>query len=158
MGSLRLSSGSWCAQNFVCPLQDCSLCLPQSSGSLIIKSCWPSRSDSQGIPSPFVGSPGWEAWHGVQNLHNKGRTSLVLLFSSLWITHLAGIGFDLSWFVPLLPFHCSFLSLGMGYVFLVGSSILLSTVFQQLVAILALSQEEMGAYPTLPSWTGSYIV
>ena len=104
MGSLLLSSGSWCAQNFVCTLQDCSLCLPQSSGSPIIKSCWPSRSDSQGIPSLFVGSPGWEAWHGVQNLHNKGRTSLVLLLSSLWITHLAGIGFDLSWLCPSYHF------------------------------------------------------
>ena len=29
-----------------------------------------------GIPSPFVGSPGWEAWHGVQNLHNSTRNSL----------------------------------------------------------------------------------
>ena len=41
------------------------------------------RSDSLGIPSPFVRSPGWEAWHEVQNLHNSGRTTLVLLFSSL---------------------------------------------------------------------------
>ena len=38
------------------------VCFPQSCGSLVIKSCWPSRSDSLGIPSPFVESPGWEAW------------------------------------------------------------------------------------------------
>ena len=39
-------------------------------------------------------SPGWETWHGAQNHHNSGRTSLVLLFSSLWVTLLAGMGFD----------------------------------------------------------------
>ena len=50
----------------------------------MIKSHWPSRSDSLGIPRPFVSSPGLEAWCGVQNFHNIGRTSLVLLFSSLW--------------------------------------------------------------------------
>ena len=30
---------------------------------------------------PFTRSPGWEAWHQAQNLHNSGRTSLALLFS-----------------------------------------------------------------------------
>ena len=38
---------------FCCALQDWSLCFPQSCGSLVIKSRWPSRSDSLGIPSPF---------------------------------------------------------------------------------------------------------
>ena len=50
----------------------------------MIKSRWPSRSDSLGIPRPFVSSPGLKAWCGVQNFHNIGRTSLLLLFSSLW--------------------------------------------------------------------------
>ena len=49
-----------------------------------------------------------EAWRGIQNLHNSGRTSLVSLFSSLWVTHLAGMGFDFIMIVPLLPSHCSF--------------------------------------------------
>ena len=67
---------------------------PQSSGKAIIKSRWPSRPDSLGIPSPFVRSPGWEASCRVQKLHNSARTSLALLFSSLWITHLVGLGFS----------------------------------------------------------------
>jgi len=48
------------------------------------------------------------------------------------------------------------LSLDVGYFFfLVGSSILLSMIVQQLVAILVLSQEEMSTRPsTLPSLTG----
>ena len=61
-----------------------------------------------GIPSPFVGSPGWKACCRVQNLHNSGRTSLVLLFSSLWVTHLASMRFDFIAVVPLLPSHCGF--------------------------------------------------
>ena len=46
----------------------------------------------------------------------------------------------------------SYLSLDVGYLFLVGSSILLSMVVQQLVAILVLLQEERSACPfILPS-------
>ena len=59
--------------------------------------------------------------------------------------------FDFIVIAPLLPSCCGFLSLDMGYLFLVGSSILLLMVVQQLVAILVLSQE-MRAHPsTWPS-------
>ena len=61
MGSLLLYPESWYAQGFVYALQDWGLCLPQSYGSLLIKSHWPSRSNSLGIPSLFVGSQDWEA-------------------------------------------------------------------------------------------------
>ena len=61
-----------------------------------------------GIPSPVVRSPGWETWCRVQNLHSSERTSMILLFSSLWVTHLAGMGFDFIVIVPLLPSHCTF--------------------------------------------------
>ena len=62
------------------------------------------------------------------------------------------MGFD---FIMIAPsYHvttASCLSLDMGYLFLVGSGILLSTVVQQLVAILVLLQE-MSKHPsTLPS-------
>ena len=88
------------------------VCFPQYSGSLLIRSHWPSRPDCLGIPSPFVGSPGWETWHGVQNLHNSVRTSLVFLFSSLWVTHLAVTAFDLIVIVPLLPSFWGFFFFG----------------------------------------------
>ena len=87
MCSLLLPSGSWYTQDFICSLQDWSLCFPQSCGSLIIKSFWPLSPGSLGIPSPCAGYPGWVA--GAQNLHNSVRTSLVLLFSSLLVAHLA---------------------------------------------------------------------
>ena len=50
------------------------------------------------------------------------------------------------------------LSLDVGYLFLVGSSVLLSVAVQQLVTTLVLSQQEMNAWPsTPPSWTGSLL-
>ena len=51
-GSLLLSSGSWFAQDFVCVLQVCSLSFPQSCGSPIIKSHWPSQIP-WGFPVPL---------------------------------------------------------------------------------------------------------
>ena len=54
--------------------------------------------------------------------------------------------------VLLLLFTASSsLSLDMGCIFVVGSSILLSMVVQQLVVILVLLQKEMSACPILPS-------
>ena len=54
------------------------------------------------------------------------------------------IGFDFIVIVPLLPSPAiSSLSLGMEYLSLVDSSILLSVAVQQLVVILVLLQEEM---------------
>ena len=50
VGSLLLSSGSWCAQDFVCAFQAWSLCSPQSCVR-------PSRSDSLGILRPFCQIP-----------------------------------------------------------------------------------------------------
>ena len=78
------------------------VCFPQSCGSSVIISHWPSKSDSWGIPSPIAGSPSWEARCEAQNGHNSGRLSLVLLFSSLWVTHLAGLGWDFIMSAPLL--------------------------------------------------------
>ena len=73
MESLLLSSESWCTQGFVCALQDWSLCFPQSCGSSIIKSFWPSRSDSLGIPSPVVITPGWKPGVGFRIFTTVGE-------------------------------------------------------------------------------------
>ena len=55
MGSLLLSPGSWCAQGFLVPSKSL---FPQSCGSSVIRSHWPSKSNSLGFLSPFAGSPG----------------------------------------------------------------------------------------------------
>ena len=76
--------------------------------------------------SSVCGSPTWKVW------------DLILL-----------------WQCP--SYYCfavTSLSLDMGYLFLVGSSILLSMIVQQLVAVLVLSQEEMSTRTSTPlSWT-----
>ena len=69
-----------------------------------------------GFPVPLSGpqarNPG-----GVLNIQNSGRTSLVL-FYSLWATHLMGMRFD---FIVIVPLHhlasASSLSLDVGYIF-----------------------------------------
>ena len=72
---------------------------------LVIKSCWPSKSDSRGIPSSLVGFPGWETWHGVQNIHSGGRTSLVLFSPACESPTRQIWDLIISWFCPsnLLP-------------------------------------------------------
>ena len=67
---------------------------------------------------------------------------------------LVGMRFDFIMIVhPLLRIATSPLSLDVEYLPLVGSSILLLMVFQQLVAILVFLQEKMSAFPsTLTSW------
>ena len=86
-----------------------SFCFPLSCGSSVIKSHCPSKSDFLGILSFFAGFPSWEIRCGGYNLHNSVRTSLILLFLRLLVTHLANIGFDFIVFAFLLPSDCGFL-------------------------------------------------
>ena len=113
-----LFSGSWCTKNFACALQAWSVCFPYSYGSLVIKSHCASRSDSLGIPSPFVGSSGWEAWHGFQTF------ATVRYFFLYYCSPVCGSptwwGWDLilSWLCPSYSLAAaSSLSLDVGYHF-----------------------------------------
>ena len=145
--SLLLSSGSWWMQNFICALQDWSLCFPHSCGRRVIKSHWPSRSDSLGSPSPFVGSPGWKLDTGFRTFTTVGE----LLWYYCSPVYLVGMEFDFIMIVPLLPSYCGFFFVfGCGVSFLVGPSILLLMVVQQLGVILVLLKEEMSTCPSTP--------
>ena len=73
---------------------------------------------------------------------------MIPLFSSLWVSYPVDVGFDFIVTVPLLLSLCG-LSLDVGYLFLVGSSILLWIAVQQLGAVLVLSQE-MSSHPSTP--------
>ena len=75
---------------------------------------------------------------------------MIQLFSSLWVTHPAGMGFDFIVIVPLLPSCCGFFFVFGRVSLLVGSRVLLSMVIQQLFVILVFSQEEMSARPSTP--------
>ena len=101
MGSLLLSSGSWCAGHVGCVLQDWSLCFPQSSGRLIIRSDW----DSQ---SPFrisrLGSLMWcsESSQQCENFWYYCPPGCGSPTQKVWdLIFLCVI-------VPLLPSHCGF--------------------------------------------------
>ena len=79
VGSPLLSPGSWCTQVLFVPRVE-PLFPP-----VLRKSCSQSpltfKVTFSGDPLFFCQIPSWKAWHEVQNLHNSGRTSLVLLFS-----------------------------------------------------------------------------
>ena len=112
--SLLLSSKSCCMQSFICALQDWSLCFPQSCGSRVIKSHWPSRPDSLESPSPFVGSPGWKLDIGFRTFTTvKNFFGAIVLQYTWWVWNLI-----LSWLCP--SYHLtmvSSLSLDVGYLF-----------------------------------------
>ena len=68
--------GSWCMWEFVCTLQEWSLCFPLSCGAPAIKPQWPSKTNALGVP-PNARPPGWGAWCGAQKSHSCGRTSVI---------------------------------------------------------------------------------
>ena len=93
---------------FCCALQEWSLCYPQCCGSPVIKSFWPSKSDSLGIPVPFwiprLGSLMW----GLEPSQWCDNFFGITVFH-LWVAHLMGIGFDFILVAPLLlPPYFSF--------------------------------------------------
>ena len=149
-GSLLLSPGSWYTQDFVCALQEWSLCLPQSCRSPTVKSCWPSRSGTPGISSPFVRSPGWEAWCEAQNLHVRGRTSLMLWFTR-FVSHSPG-GYGI-WFyhgcapapVLLQLLLCLWTR---GILFLVGSSSSVNSCSTAISVLLQVMRTRPSALPS----------
>ena len=71
------------------------------------------------LPDPQAGKPDL----GLKTFTTSlvARTSLVLLFSCLWVAHPLGMGFYFIVIVPLLPPHCSFSFIAEhGISFLVG--------------------------------------
>ena len=107
MGSLLLSSGSWCPQDFVCAFQDWSMFCPVLWNScnqipLAFKVRFPGGFQSL-CQIPRLGSLRW----GSEPSHSQQWENFGILFSSLWVTHKAGTGFGLVMIVPLLPSHYS---------------------------------------------------
>ena len=84
---------------FVCPLRMESV----SSYPVALLQSNPAGLQSQ-IPweflDPLCWIPSWQAWCGTQNLYDTGKSSLVLLFSCLWVTNPGSTGFDFIGTVP----------------------------------------------------------
>ena len=88
---------------------------------------------------------GYSAWGRKES--DTTERHLLYFYFSLCVTHLSDMGFDFI-IIVLLRLLCLWTS---GIFFLVGSSVLLSIIVQQLVTVLVLSQEEMSVYPSPPS-------
>ena len=69
--------GSWCTWDLVCTLQEWHFCFPHSCGVPKIKPHWPSEPNALGAPPHNARAPNWGAWHGAQNAHSCGRTSVI---------------------------------------------------------------------------------
>ena len=109
-----------------------------------------------GIPSPFARYPGWEAWHRSQNLHNSRRTFLVLLSSSLWVTHPMRMGFDFmvtaAPFTILLQLLLCLWTWGISFWWVPASSC--RWLFNSQLWFWCSLQEEMSTCPSAPPpWT-----
>ena len=94
-----------CAKFCLCPPRQESLfppvlCKSYNQIPLVFKARFPGDFQTLFLV-PRLGS-------GVLNLHTSVRMSLVLAFSSLWVTHLEGMEFDFIMIVPLLMSCCSF--------------------------------------------------
>ena len=104
----------------LCVPSESGVCFPESGGIPATNpTCfqghilWGLTSSSFCCQTPKLGSLMW----GSQP--DNGRNSLVLLFSCLWVTHPADMGFDFIIIEPLLPSFCGF-----SFVFRVGVSFL----------------------------------
>ena len=145
--SLLLFPGFWCTQDFVCALQEWSLCFP------LWKSCslshWPSKSDSLGIPSSFakISRLGSLMWVSEPSQQWKNFFGIIIL---QFVSCPSG-GYGIWSYCGRAPPSISLWLLSCLWVFffffLVSFSVLLLMVVQQLVAISVLSQEEMITCP-----------
>lgn len=146
-------------QNFVYALQDWSLCFPQASEWPIIKSWWPSWPDSLGIPIPLSDPQAGKPDMGFRIFIRVGEFLWHYFSPVCWSPTQQVWDLILSWLSP--SYHltaASSLSLNVGYLFLVGSSGLLSVVIQQLVGFWCFCRRRRAqVFSILPSWTRSHI-
>lgn len=79
----------------LCAFLEWSPCFPHFCEGPVIKSCWPSKSDSLGFSSPFADPLPGNPDMGLRAFMKIIPTSLVLLFSTLLrAAHLASMEFD----------------------------------------------------------------
>ena len=147
VGSMLLS---WCAQVLFVPYKSG---VSVSLSPLKVLQSNPTGLQSQipwGFPVPLP-DPLSLMWG--QESSQKYKNFFGIIFSNFWVTHLEGKGFYFIMIAPFLPSHCGFSFVpGLGYLFSVGSSVLLSMAVQQLVEIWVLLQKKMNVHPSaLPS-------
>ena len=119
VGSLLLSS--WCAQNFICALQDWSLCFPQSSGRPSSNPTHPQGQIPWGFSVPLLDPQAGKPDVGFRMFTTVGEL--------LWYYCSSVCGSPIQWVWDLIlfglyPSYCltaaSSLSLDAGYLFFGG--------------------------------------
>ena len=137
---------SWCVQDFVCALQEWSLCFSQSCGSPIVTYRWPSRWGFCGDSQSLCWIPRLESllWGSEPSQQWENFFGIIVLQFVRRPPSRYGI-----WFYSVCPPPTILLWL-LG----LWTNVLLLMVVQQLVAILVLLQEKMNTcLSTPPSWT-----
>ena len=95
-----------------------------SPSPMEVKSLWLSSQISGGLPVPMLDPHAGKSDAGLRTCTTV-RELLILLLSSLWVTHLAGMRLGFIMIVSFLPScHSFFFVFGCGVSFLVGCSIL----------------------------------
>ena len=124
-----LFPGPQCTWKLVWILQEWSLCFSQSCGTTAHKHHWPSKPNALGAPPFNARLLDWWNWRGAQNLY-LWENLCDTIFSSLWVVHPVGIGFDYIMKASLLLSHCGFFFVfGYRISFLVGSSLFCQQLF-----------------------------
>ena len=89
-----------------CALQQWCFCLPLSCGVPLSKPHWPAKSNALRAPPPDARPPrlGSLMWGSEFSLLCENLCDIII-FTSLWVSYLAGMGFDFITNMPLLPSH-----------------------------------------------------
>lgn len=104
-------------------------------GFSAFKPCWPPKQTALSPPPPDARPLGWGAWHEAQSCQSCWITSVIQLFSGLWVTHPGGVGFDYIVCVPLV-LSCAFFLVSLNVASFLGrSKFILLMVVQQLAVI-----------------------
>ena len=85
----RETQSTW---KLVCAFQEWGFCFLQSCGAPAHKPHWPSMPGALRALSPNARSPGMGTWRGAQNSHSYRWVFVIQLLSSLWVSHLGGMG------------------------------------------------------------------
>lgn len=89
------------------------------------------------MPYPHVGEPDL----GLRSSYSCGITSVIYLFSSLWVTHSTGMGFDFTMSDLFLLFCCGFFVFGYRMSVLVGSAIFCWWLFSSWLWFLCFNEQ-----------------
>ena len=97
VNSLFFPLGPWLTLDLVCTLQGWFL-FPSVLWNSCDQTLLAFKSDYLRLLPLITKSLDWEDWYGAQDLHSCGRTSVIYLFSRLWVAHFIRYGLSFNFF------------------------------------------------------------